>query len=339
MRTRFRTAGEHIQLNCRQRFLSGVLSEGLGDHPTETSAPVPDIRVTVEDSVAPFDTDEWDVLTRNAWRRPGEVVLRDACSSGLDILMSTVSTAGPCLEVRARLRPAPVGRVASAILRSRSRLLIRAVLLQYPALWWGQQRGRAPLHASVCSIGTNHGRSVLIAGPGGIGKSTIINAELQRGAVATSDNVCVSDGHSAWGLLEPRRVPSGDDAGKRGRRMPHDRREAPWRGRVDDLAPGLLLVLRRGAAKQTSCAPCDPDRAAKYLVAGTYMAGELRRYWAFASTMALGTGVGEAHPRVDHVARTLAAGLPCWELTLGERPIAPLDSFFTPTLASKGTGR
>ena len=78
--------------------------------------------------------------------------------------------------------------------------------------------------------------------------------------------------------------------------MPHDRREAPWRGRVDDLAPGLLLVLRRGAAKQTSCAPCDPDQAAKYLVAGTYMAGELRRYWAFASTMALGTGVGEAHP-------------------------------------------
>lgn len=336
MRTRFRTAGEQVELNCRQRFLSGVLSEGLGDHPTETSAPVPDIRVTVEDRVAPFDTDEWDVLTRNAWRRPGEVVLRDACSSGLDILVSTV---GPCLDVRARLRPPPVGRVASAILRSRSRLLIRAVLLQYPALWWGQQRGRAPLHASVCSIGTNHGRSVLIAGPGGIGKSTIINAELERGAVATSDNVCVSDGHSAWGLLEPRRVPSGDDAGKRGRRMPHDRREAPWRGRVDDLAPGLLLVLRRGAAKQTSCAPCDPDRAAKSLMAGTYMAGELRRYWAFASTMALGTGVGEAHPRVDHVARTLAVDLPCWELTLGERSIAPLDSFFTPTLASKATGR
>ena len=119
MRTRFRTAGEHIQLNCRQRFLSGVLSEGLGDHPTETSAPVPDIRVTVEDGAAPFDTDEWDVLTRNAWRRPGEVVLRDACSSGLDLLVSTVSTAGPCLEVRARLRPPPVGRVASAILRSR----------------------------------------------------------------------------------------------------------------------------------------------------------------------------------------------------------------------------
>lgn len=335
MRTRFRTAGEYIELICRQRFLSGVLLEGLGDHPTETSAPVPDIRVIVEDSVAPFDTDEWDVLTRNAWRRPGQVVLRDACSSGLDMLVSTVE---PYLEVRARLRPPPVGRVASTILRSRSRLLRRAVLLQYPALWWGQQRGRVPLHASVCSIGTNHGRSVLIAGPGGIGKSTIINAELERGAVATSDNVCVSDGHSAWGLLEPRRVPSDVDAGKRGRRMPHDRREAPWRGRVDDLTPDLLLVLRREAAKQTSCAPCDPNQAAKYLVAGTYMAGELRRYWAFASTMALGTGVGEAHPSVDHVARTLAVGLPCWELTLGERPIAPLDSFFTPIPASKGMG-
>ena len=74
-------------------------------------------------------------------------------------------------------------------------------------------------------------------------------------------------------------------------------------------------------------------------MAGTYMAGELRRYWAFASTLALGTGVGEVHPRVDEVARTLTAGLPCWELTLGERPIAPLESFFAPTFADDGVGR
>ena len=64
----------------------------------------------------------------------------------------------------------------------------------------------------------------------------------------------------------------------------------------------LLLVLRRGSAKTTTSAPCDPDEAAKSLVAGTYMAGELRRYWAFASTLALGTGVGDIHPKVDHVA-------------------------------------
>ncbi len=336
MRAVFRTAGEQIELDCRQRFLAGVLREGLVGQQTQAPAAGPDIRVKVEDNVEPFDTHEWDVLTRNAWRRSGAVVVRDACSSGLDLLVAAV---GPSLEIRARWRPPPVGRAAAAVLRSRARLLIRAVLLQYPALWWGQQRGRAPLHASVCSMGTDHGRSVLLSGPGGVGKSTIVNAELERGAVATSDNVCLSDGHSAWGLLEPRRVPSSETGSTRGRRMPHDRREAPWTGRVDELVPGVVLVLRRGVAKKTSCVPCDPDDAAKSLVAGTYMAGELRRYWAFASTVALGTGIGEVHPSIDQVARTLTAGLPCWELTLGERPIAPLDSFFSPTYADDGVGQ
>jgi hypothetical protein len=108
---------------------------------------------------------------------------------------------------------------------------------------------------------------------------------------------------------------------------------------VDELLPIHVLILRRGTAKKTSCVRCDPHDAAKSLVAGTYMAGELRRYWAFASTVALGTGVGEVHPRVDQVARTLTAGLPCWELTLGERPVAPLDVFLTPTFVNDGVGQ
>jgi hypothetical protein len=336
MRAVFKSAGEQIELSCRQRFLSGVLEEGVGGHSTKADASRPDIRVTVEDSVAAFDTGGWDILTRDAWRRPGQVVVRDACSSGLDL---HVSTGGPTLEVLARWRPPPVGRAASFVLRSRSRLLIRAVLLQYPALWWGQQRGRAPLHASVCSVGADHGRSVLIAGPGGVGKSTMVNAELERGAVATSDNLCLSDGRTAWGLLEPRRVPAGEGGNKHGRRMPHDRREAPWQGRVDELVPAMVLVLRRGSAKMTTSAACDPDEAARSLVAGTYMAGELRRYWALASTLALGTGVGEIHPRVVEIARTLTAGLPCHEVTLGERPVTPLENLFAPTFADDGVGK
>lgn len=335
MRAVFRSAGEQIELSCRQRFLSGVLEEGVGGHSTQADASRPDIRVTVEDSVAAFDTRGWEILTRDAWRRPGQVVVRDACSSGLDLL---ITTRQPSLEILARWRPPPAGRAASVVLRSRARLLIRAVLLQYPALWWGQQRGRAPLHASVCSVGADHGRSVLIAGPGGVGKSTMVNAELERGAVATSDNLCLSDGRTAWGLLEPRRVPAGEGGNKHGRRMPHDRREAPWQGRVDQLVPGMVLVLQRGTAKITTSAACDPDQAAKSLVAGTYMAGELRRYWAFASTLALGTGVGEIHPRVDEVAHTLTSGLPCHEVTLGERPVPPLGSLFAPTFADDGAG-
>ena len=331
MRSVLMTAGERIEVTCRHGWLAGVLKEGAVGGLTQSDASSrPDIRVTVEDTSAAFDTSGWDVLTRDAWRRPGQVMVRDACSSGLDLL---VTTGEPTLDVVARWRPPLTGRAASAILRSRSRLLIRAVLLQYPALWRSQQRGRVPLHASVCTVGSDQGRTVLIAGPGGVGKSTLINAELARGAIATSDNLCVSDGRTAWGLLEPRRVSAGEGGSKQGRRMPHDRREVPWTSRVDELVPDLLLVLRRGSAKTTTSAPCDPDEAAKSLVAGTYMAGELRRYWAFASTLALGTGVGDIHPKVDHVARTLTAGLPCREVTLGAFPGTPLGS-----LVSTGTG-
>ena len=123
------------------------------------------------------------------------------------------------------------------------------------------------------------------------------NAELERGAVATSDNLCVSDGRTAWGLLEPRRVPAGEGGSKQGRRMPHDRREVPWHGPSGRARPrNWFSFSNAAAAKTTTSAPCDPDEAAKSLVAGTYMAGELRRYWAFASTLALGTGVGDIHP-------------------------------------------
>lgn len=330
MRAVLRTAGERAEVTCAHRWLAGVLAEGAAGQLAPADDARPDIRITVEDTTAAFDTAGWDVLTRDAWRRPGQVIVRDACSSGLDLL---VTAAAPTLDIVARWRPSMTVRAAAAVLRARSRLLIRAVLLQYPALWWSQQRGRAPLHASVCTIGPAGGRTVLIAGPGGVGKSTLVNAELARMAQSTSDNLCVSDGRTAWGLLEPRRVPAGHGAGGHGRRMPHGRREAPWPDRVDELAPDLLLVLRRGSAKEASAAPCQPDDAARFLVAGTYMAGELRRYWPFAATLALGTGVGETHPAVEKVARALSAGLPCQEIILGERPGASLDS-----LLRSGTG-
>jgi hypothetical protein len=330
MRAVIRTAGERTEVACAHRWLAGVLAEGAAGQLVSADDARPDVRVTVEDTTAAFDTAGWDVLTRDAWRRPGQLIVQNACSSGLDLL---VSAAGPTLDIAARWRPPATIRAASAVLRARSRLLIRAVLLQYPAIWWSQQRGRAPLHASVCTVGPAGGRTVLIAGPGGVGKSTLVNAELAHGARSASDNLCVSDGHTAWGLLEPRRVPAGNRGSGHGRRMPHGRREAPWPSRVDELVPDLLIVLRRGSAKVPSAAPCQPDEAARSLVAGTYMAGELRRYWAFAATLALGTGVGETHPAVERVASALSTSLPCLEVVLGERPGTALGS-----LLPAGTG-
>jgi hypothetical protein len=59
------------------------------------------------------------------------------------------------------------------------------------------------------------------------------------------------------------------------------------------------------------------------MVASTYAAGELRRYWGFAAVLALGTGAGPPHPSVDTVAAGFANRLPCLSVTLpgarGER--------------------
>ncbi|HYB48064.1 MAG TPA: hypothetical protein VED20_12005 [Streptosporangiaceae bacterium] len=326
MRGLLHTAGERVELRCAVPWIADVLTEGAAGQLTADDNTAPDIRVTVERGSAAFDVTGWRVLTRGAWVTEGQMILRDACSSGLDL---RVTAGEPTLDVVARWRPSGKGRAAAAVLRARARLLIRAVLLQYPALWWGQQRGRAPLHASVCGLGTADGQTVLLAGPGGVGKSTLVYGELLHGAVATCDNLCVSDGRYAWGVVEPLRLPAVPHRG-RGRRMPHGRREAAWPRRSGRMLPDRLVVLTRGGGRAVTT-PCAPAWAARSLVAGTYMAGELRRYWAFAATLALGTGMGSSHPPVQDTADTLSTRLPCLQVTLGEDPGAPLRELLSAT--------
>jgi hypothetical protein len=319
MRGLLHTAGERVELTCTVPWIGDVIAEGAAGQLTSADgATPPDVRVTVERDSAAFDVTGWRVLTRDAWCREGQVIIRNACSSGLDL---QVSVGEPTVEVVARWRPSGKGRAVAAVLRARTRLLLRAVLLQYPALWRSQQRGRAPLHASVCSLDAADGRTVLLAGPGGVGKSTLVHRELLNGAVSTCDNVCASDGQYTWGLVEPLRLPVEMHAGK-GRRMPYGRREAAWPRRTDRMTPDLLVVLVRGT--KPGVTRCDPALAARHLAAGTYMAGELRRYWAFAATLALGTGLGGSHPPVQHIAQELSVRLPCLQVNLGDHPGAPL---------------
>ena len=75
----------------------------------------------------------------------------------------------------------------------------------------------------------------------------------------------------------------------------------------------IVLLRRTGADPQESrCAAADV--AFRTLVAGTFMAGELRRYWGFAATLALASGEGPAVPEVADVARRLADRLPACEI-------------------------
>jgi hypothetical protein len=246
------------------------------------------------------------MVGRGSWARDEEAVVRNVCSSGFDM---HVETGEPEPTFTFRWRPPRRERAASSVLRSRTRLLHRAVLIQYPAMWRAVLRDRAPVHAPACTAGD---LTVLLTGPSGVGKSTLIAGEVGAGGHAVSDNIVVTDGRTVWGLVEPMRSEIGS-----GRRMPHGRREDELPGRVPMLRPDHLVILHRGTSQTTAgLRSCEPEEAARALMASTYMAGELRRFWGFVAVMAAATGRGAPHPPVAERARDLAASLVCVETTL-----------------------
>jgi hypothetical protein len=305
MRAHLDTAGERVAIDCALPWVADLIREGSAgalDGPAERGASV---SIRVEASRQPFDMRGYRPLTRGAWHRGREVIVENACTAGFDLHVA----GGPRPELTYRWRPPRRDRALARLMRSRFHLLARALLLQYPALWSAGIRGRVPLHASACTAGAS---TALIGAAGGIGRSTLLLEEVSAGGLSTGDNLSVADGTTVWGLVEPLRIEGGE-----GRRMPHGRREARLPKGVDSLAPDCLVVLAREAVGERRLEPCDASAAARSLAAGTYLAGELRRYWPFAATLSAGTGLAPPHPPVTQVATEIAARLSCFGLTLG----------------------
>lgn len=310
MRASLSSAGELLGMDVQVAWVARIVEQSVGGQPLGRDVDAATVRLRVERTHRLFDVTGWEVVGRNAWRRGHELVLENACSSGFALRVCLTSGIP---EITARWRPTLGQRAAAVLLPGRFHLLVRQVLLQYPLLWWASCRGRAPLHTSLVAVA---GQSLLLAGPSGVGKSSLVLAELSRGAQVCSDNLVVSDGHWAWGLVEPFRI-----AGGTGRKMPHGRREVSVGDRLMTGRPDVVVVLRRDpSAARPYVMPCDPDRAQRVLVSGTYAAGELRRFWQFAGLLALGTGLGEPHPDVGRRSRELTDRLPCVELALGDVP-------------------
>ena len=319
---RLETAGEVVAIETGLPW-TGRLLEEAADGTLGSSSTQPTISIKVEAERAPFPTAGFSVLTRGAWSRAGDVVVEDVCGTGLDLRL-VVGTDIP--KFTFRWRPRLRRRLEGALLPSRFHLLVRAALVQYPVIWWASVQGRAPLHAVACTFGE---AVALLAGPGGVGKSTLLKAELEDGGSATSDNLCVGDGRAVWGLVEPMRI-----EGAGGRNMPHGRAETPLTGRVSQLVPDRIIVVRRGEGDEARLRPCDAETASRSLISGTYMAGELRRFWGFAATLAAGTGVGPSHPPVVEIARSFATRVPCYELDLARRPGSRLAQIVKPMEAT-----
>lgn len=307
MKGNFRTADQVLRVECDVSFLREVL-EGVLEPSDGPPRPEPTMTVRIEATREPFGTSRWTPLTRGVLHKNGQVAIRDAATSGFDLHLR-VEQGHPTFTFR--WRPPTKSRAASYAMRSRWLLLARAVLVQYPAMWWSGVTDGAPIHAPVCSSGIH---APLMAGPGGVGKSTLLLRELQAGAQGVSDNLCVVRDRVAWGVVEPMRVDDGH-----GRKTTHGRREVALPNRVPSLRPDCVVVLSRSHHEGPSVMrACDTEVAWRWIVSGTYMAGELRRYWPFAATLAAGTGLGPPHPPVAVSARALATALPCFSLALGE---------------------
>lgn len=306
------TAGELLAVEAEPAWARRLVARALGlpadgaADTADTPGRMPTVRLRIEAGTRPFARHGLRPVTRGAYSDGAQTLLLDAGGSGFDLLVRT----GDELDVTARYRPSAPVRAANRALPRRFGLLAGQVLVHYPVLWRAGWRGRVPLHASV--LHTGYG-TPLLAGPGGVGKSTVLLAALAAGGRATADNLCCADGTRCHGLVEPLRT---DAAGARGARTSHGRVEVALAAREPVLEPDRLVVLERG--ERTEVAVADPDDAARALVAGTYAAGELRRYWALAATLALATGRGPAHPAVAAVADGYARRLPCLRVRVGD---------------------
>jgi hypothetical protein len=312
MTVRMRSAGLVVEVTADGEWADLAREACAGQElPAGALAPSPDVRVRVVrpggrllDGSAALRP-----LARGAWSDGTTVVLADACSSGLDLALTPVADH---LDVVATPQPTWRHRALGVAAPDRRVLLHRAALLQYPALWWAGVRGLVPLHTSAAAVRET---ALVVAGPGGVGKSTLLATVDAAGGTPVSDNLCVTDGRTVHGVLEPARR---DDA--TGRRMPHGRREGSWPRLGTSLEPNAIVVLRRADQPSAVVRRLSPDAAARELVGGTYSAGELRRYWTFAATAALGTGLGPAHPPVVAVCELLASRVRAYELQLPNTP-------------------
>jgi len=292
------SGGEQVAVRCALPWVAARVKEAA-DGCLQGAPLAPTILVSVERARDPFEVRGWTRVARDAWCRNGRVVLEDVATSGFD-LHASCDDGVPSFVFR--WRPPRRTRAAALVLRARAELLLRAVLLQYPVFWAAAFRGRAPVHAPALSA--NAAGAALLVGASGVGKTTLVQEEVAAGGQATSDNLSVGDGHTVWGVVEPVRSERGD-----GRAMPHGRRESTLARRVPALRPGMVVVLRRGNRRRVD--ECHPDDAARALVASTYAAGELRRYWPVQALLALGTGLGPPHPSVAETVAAFTSRLPC----------------------------
>jgi hypothetical protein len=222
------------------------------------------------------------------------------------------------------LRPARVER-------KRDRLFFKLMYfaIYYPMAWsLLRGRGWGLLHASAVALPS--GRAVLLAGMGGVGKSTLGLSLLSRpGARLLSDNLLFHDAHHVYCCPEPVRL---DDLAVRGvaaAGIEPERSGLPLTAHPKPtyaLPPGLRAeaappagVFFLSAAASPACDRIEPDRAARLLAAGNDLAREIEDYRPCAALLdTLAAMRGRPHPAPAASLHTLLERIPCFVFSRGE---------------------
>lgn len=195
-------------------------------------------------------------------------------------------------------------------------------LVYYPAFWVSETlHGRHPIHAAGV---VSEGGAVVLAGPSGVGKSTLSVALAAGGAAFLSETFLLHRGTEVWPVREPILL---DDFSRRwlgdamagleplGRSFVFARNGYHRLAGLADRGQATVLLLPR-RAPQTYVRPMAAEEAHRRLSASGQLIRDQRRYAAFAAAFESLAPLGLVERREQEL-RRLTEGASCFELGLG----------------------
>lgn len=239
--------------------------------------------------------DLYDFGGELAWSRvPGfEGLTIRAAREGQNVHVSAACGYSP-RDPLARVRYLRASRRAKKTHRTLFKLMYYAVY--YPLVWhFGQSRGWGLLHASAVE---RDGRSIILSGLGGVGKSTLALSLMADPSFRfISDNLILHDEERIYALPEPVRldasslaaigaagfVPSTSEVPPTAHPKPTYRVEA---GRVSESAGAGVVILLR-ATTRPIIRPLGPSETLAHLIASRDLVREVDGYRAVAAFLSM----------------------------------------------------
>jgi hypothetical protein len=210
-------------------------------------------------------------------------------------------------------------------LRQRRFTTLLYYLLYYPSFWWLERRtGLHPIHAAGVEI---NGAIVVLAGPSGVGKSTISTGLASfTGARLLSDTFLLQRGTTVRAVPEPllldawsqRWLGSGAELLRPiDWRYCLDRNGFHWPTERTSRGGSAHLLIVPHRAQGHYARRLSAKQARGHIDAGNFLVNDLRRYWAYAAALEMLDPSPLAAERASEI-ETLVEGVPCVEMGLTE---------------------